>query len=294
LIFSILMCASFAYGLTLHSELPLMLPTVAEGDAPQVMIRFGHLEDGADASGQDNQVLLHLPLDVKLLVRDGCEVIVDASPEIDPLAIRALVLGTGMAFILRQRGFLVLHASCVVREGQAIAFLGGSGWGKSTLASLFHSRGYQLVADDVMAVRINPSPPHAIPSFPEVKLLPDAVAAVGTTTDNLSTLHTLSYKNVQRLNERFATDPVPLKQLYVLRIGEANHIEPLSQAPAFTELIQHSRAIKVQVDRQSTIQHFQQCCALANQVPIAYLYRPPSLEQLPQLVSFIEEHLQGR
>jgi energy-coupling factor transporter ATP-binding protein EcfA2 len=287
------MHVSFAYGLTLHSELPLMLPTVTEADQPQVVIRLGNLDEEEGKSGQDNQVLLHLPLEVKLLIREGREVIVDASSEIDPMAIRALVLGTGMAFILRQRGFLVLHASCVVKDNQAIAFLGSSGWGKSTLASLFHSHGYQLVADDVMAVQFNVSQPHAIPSFPEVKLLPDAAVAVGAATDTLSTLHALSYKNVQRLNERFATVPVSLKQLYVLRIGEANHIEPLARAQAFTELVQHSRAIKVEMARQHTIQHFQQCSALANQLPMAYLCRPPSLEQLPQLIPFIEAHLQG-
>jgi hypothetical protein len=143
-----------------------------------------------------------------------------------------------------------------------------------------------------MAVQLKTTTPYAIPSFPEVKLLPDAVAAVNASPEDLPLLHSLSYKKIQRLEDRFAVHPVPLMQLYVLRIGDTNHIETLPRPQAFTELIQHSRAIKTLTDQQFMIQHFHQCSQLANRVPMGYLQRPRSLEQLPQLVAFIENHLQ--
>ncbi len=296
------MYTSFAYGLRIQSELPLLQP-VLDSEPPDIVVRFDSLHQVAAEPDLSNQILIDLPLNVKLLIRDGCEVIIDAPLETDRAVMRAYVLGTAMAFVLRQRGLMVLHASCVAREDMAdskcgadswcgaIAFLGGSGWGKSTLASAFHQRGYRLITDDVMALCLDTATPQVVPSFPEVKLLPDAMMAVGAQTDAMPLLHSLSHKQIQRLETRFAQMPVPLKHLFVLQGGDFNQIQPLSRTQAFPELIQHSRATKMLYDQNCRVQHFHQCSRLAKEIPMAYLQRPRSLEQLPQLITFIESYL---
>ena len=282
------MHTTIAYGLVVQSD-HLLLPSVPGPQVADVVVRTGVLDQNENLPIQGNQILLQLPLDLKLLIRDGCEVVVDAPPHFDPTVLRGYILGAAMAFILRQRGLLVLHASCVARGDMAIAFLGGSGWGKSTLASAFHQQGYRLITDDVMALRLDPATPMVVPSFPEVKLLPDAMAAVGT--DAMPMLQSLSHKQIQRLEARFTLGPVPLKHLFVLRAGEFNHIQPVPRAQAFSELVQHSRAAKMLHDETCKIQHFHQCSRLAKAIPMAYLERPRSLDQLPQLIDFIESHL---
>jgi hypothetical protein len=282
------MHTTIAYGLVVQSD-HLLLPSVPGPRVADVVVRRGTLDPIQASPIQGNQVLLELPLDLKLRIRDGCEVVVDAPPHFDPTVLRAYILGTAMAFILRQRGLLVLHASCVARGDMAIAFLGSSGWGKSTLASAFHQQGYRLITDDVMALHLDTATPMVVPSFPEVKLLPDAMAAVGT--DAVSMLQSLSHKQIQRLETRFALGPVPLKHLFVLRAGEFNHIQPVPRTQAFSELIQHTRAAKMLHDKTCKIQHFHQCSRLAKAIPMAYLERPRSLDQLPQLIEFIESHL---
>jgi hypothetical protein len=284
------MHTSFAYGLIIQSDLPLLQP-VLETAEPDVVVRLGSLAQAVTEPSLGNSILIGLPLGVKLLIRNGREVVVDAPPATDTAILRAYVLGSAMAFVLRQRGLLVLHASCVAYGDRAIAFLGGSGWGKSTLASAFHQQGYRLITDDVMAIRLDTPIPEVIPSFPEVKLLPDAMAAVATGPDEMPLLQSLSHKQIQRLETRFALGPVPLKHLFVLRAGEFNQIQPLLCSKAFPELIQHSRATKALQDKKIRVQHFHQCSRLATEVPMAYLQRPRSLEQLPQLISFIEAHL---
>ncbi|WP_404787173.1 hypothetical protein [Altericista sp. CCNU0014] len=284
------MHTSFAYGLLIQSELPLAQPVLDAG-TPDIVVRFGSLGQAVTEPERGNRISIDLPLGVKLLIRDGCEVTIDAPAETDRAVLRAYVLGAAMAFVLRQRGALVLHASCVARGDEAaIAFLGGSGWGKSTLASAFHRQGYRLITDDVMAIGLDASSPQVIPSFPEVKLLPDAMAAIGSGSDELQ-LHSLSHKQIQRLESRFDRGPVPLKHLFVLQAGEVNRIHPLPRAKAFPELIQHSRATKILTDPTFRLQHFHQCSCLAKAVPMAYLQRPRSLEQLPQLIDFIESYL---
>lgn len=298
------MYTSFAYGLSICSEMPL-LDCVQSSSEPDVTIRFGSLSDISTEPSQGSEVLARLPAGLKLWIRNGNEVVIDAPSQFDVAAIRAHILGSAMACILKQRGMLVLHASCVAQNNRAVAFLGGSGWGKSTLASLFHQHGYFLLTDDVMAIQVGegegetqdtaltaaqPKLPLVIPSFPEVKLLPDAAAAVGVISDDTPRLQSLSRKGVQQL-ARHAVHPVPLTHLYVLRVGEEHAITPVPGPLAFTELIQHSRATRMMADASFMIQHFHQCSTVIKTVPISYLQRPRSLAQLPILIELIESHL---
>jgi hypothetical protein len=65
-----------------------------------------------------------------------------------------LTSGTMLAFLLSLRGATVLHASAVALGDAALAFVGQSGHGKSTLAALMClDGGADLVTDDVLVVR---------------------------------------------------------------------------------------------------------------------------------------------
>jgi hypothetical protein len=68
-----------------------------------------------------------------------------------------LLTGTVSAFLLALRGNTVLHASAVAVDGTAVAFVGQSGRGKSTLAALLCVAGAKSVTDDVLTV--DPGPP---------------------------------------------------------------------------------------------------------------------------------------
>lgn len=63
-----------------------------------------------------------------------------------------LLAGTMSAFLASLRGTTVLHASAVTVGDTAVAFVGNSGQGKSTMAALMCVEGAALVADDVLAV----------------------------------------------------------------------------------------------------------------------------------------------
>ena len=73
-------------------------------------------------------------------------------PELLPI----LMAGTVSAILLNLRGATLLHASAVARGGDVLAFVGQSGRGKSTLAALMCVAGAELVADDLLAVTVNP------------------------------------------------------------------------------------------------------------------------------------------
>lgn len=75
---------------------------------------------------------------------------------VDLSLLPVLVAGTALALLLTLRGKTVLHASAVQVDQGAVAFIGGSGMGKSTLATLFCSRGALLITDDLL--RLTPGP----------------------------------------------------------------------------------------------------------------------------------------
>jgi len=61
-----------------------------------------------------------------------------------------IVSGTIAAFVLAMKGKCVLHGSAVDIGGRAVAFVGASGQGKSTMAAIFCAAGASLVTDDVL------------------------------------------------------------------------------------------------------------------------------------------------
>lgn len=65
-----------------------------------------------------------------------------------------LLSGTVLALFLTLRRELVLHASAVAIGDQALAFVGHSGRGKSTMAALGISWGARAIADDVLVVDV--------------------------------------------------------------------------------------------------------------------------------------------
>lgn len=64
---------------------------------------------------------------------------------------------------LARQGVLVLHASAVVHEGQAVVFFGESGAGKTTTARRLGREGFRRISDDMIAVDLRGSEPLLVP-----------------------------------------------------------------------------------------------------------------------------------
>jgi HprK-related kinase A len=72
----------------------------------------------------------------------------DAAPL--PLAqgLLAAEMGMNLQMALGWRRHVLLHASCVERDGRALVMTGASGSGKSTLAAMLGERGWRLMGDE--------------------------------------------------------------------------------------------------------------------------------------------------
>jgi hypothetical protein len=293
-----------AYGLTIHSELalPELVPsTVADID---VSIRFGRVDRSTMQVNRLGTYLNVTPQEVAffwegvggMMVRDGKEVIVDPLPGVEERLLRLPILGIIFSVILHHRGFLVLHASAVEVNGGAAVFLGGRGWGKSTLAATLYGRGHRPISDDLVAIDLHSGKmPVVIPGFPQFKLLPDAAAqALGDDPDTLPRLAYGYEKRSRRVLDRFSPQPLPLRGIYQLALGPVPALKPLGVKDATIQLIGNSyiaRGTHQLLKDCGGVRHLQQCATTIAHVPIYRLERPQSLDIVPALADLVEANL---
>jgi hypothetical protein len=279
-----------AYGLGIRSELPLPDLVAVENVFADITIRLRTLDSLERQTSQTITSCIGKAEGVgTFLIRDGKEIIVEPAVGVEDALLHTALLGPGMAVLLRQRSLAVLHASGIVVNNSVVAFLGGSGWGKSTLAEAFYKRGYGVVTDDLMAIRLDGSSPQVIPGYPLIKLLPDAAVFLGCESSATHKVHSQTEKYAYNVSWRFSQGPLPLRRMYVLGVGECNKIESLQSQEAFVELVRNSRAVSLLKDSDSRNGHLHQCACLVTEVPICRLKRRPALADLPEVIRLIEE-----
>lgn len=192
-------------GLRIRSEVALHLPESA-GDRWDVDVRWGmDIHDSAEqppgeivaayeSKGETWYTATATEAGFVLRFRECGEFVIsadlsevsvrrDASGRSELLPI--LLAGTASAFLLALRGETVLHASAVALAGSAMAFVGQSGRGKSTVAALLCLDGAQLVTDDVLTVDSGP-PVTCVGGASELRLRTAAAAILDARPDSPS------------------------------------------------------------------------------------------------------------
>jgi hypothetical protein len=169
------------YGLHIHSDLPLRGLMVSEGrTGVDACIRLGRVnnlpskakprEGCCDATAEE--AYFFWEGEGRFLVRGGREIIVEPAPGVDERVLRSVLLGVALGVLLHQRGLLTLHASAVVINGGAVAFIGRKGEGKSTMAAAFYARDSGVLADDIVAcLRHDAGRPMVLPGTYPTKIL---------------------------------------------------------------------------------------------------------------------------
>ena len=124
--------------------------TIRRGDVPTALA--APESEGVVWQHAGRQTLFRLPRGVRFLIEDGRSIRYAMERGTTPHDVRPFVLSTVWGALAMQRGLLPLHASSVTRGPDLLAFTGGSGIGKSTLAAALGSHGYPLFTDDVLLV----------------------------------------------------------------------------------------------------------------------------------------------
>lgn len=146
--------------------------------------------------------LLRFPSLADFIIDEAiCRISAWPAPETDEDTLRHLLLDQVLPRVLAHQGRLVLHASAVCVDGQALAFAGETGQGKSTLAASLHLSGYPLLTDDGLLIRIEDTCIKAIPSYQGLRLLPQSIEALFKEPSHCTTMASYSEKSRIILSE---------------------------------------------------------------------------------------------
>jgi hypothetical protein len=186
--------------------------------------------------------------------------------------------------ILVHRGRLVLHAGAIEMPDGAIAFIGDSGRGKSTLCAAFAAAGYPVLGDDGLVVRgCEPGGFEALSTYPGLRLLPEPLAFVfGSEAKGTPVAAGALKQRLPATTNGFVhcEKPVPLRAIYQLDDGPRIAIEPMTGPDAFLTLVRSTYHLHLGDARRSAVL-FEQLAALLDTVPLRRLAYPRRLSLLP-------------
>jgi hypothetical protein len=242
----------------------------------------------------DSSYLLRFPALADFeLSADGRSVRCWPTPGTSEHTIQHLYLNQVLPLALGKQGHLVFHASAVEIGGAAVAFMGASGKGKSTLAASFATSGYRFLTDDGLMVEICGSGYQVMPSHPSIRLWQDSEAAL--IAPDTPTAPPLEFTSKSRFlageTIPFCDAPRPLRRVYFLGDGSAPAVtfQRMKPAEALIELVKHSFLLDIE-ERDMLAAHFEELSGLAS-LPIYYrLDYPRRYEDLAAVRQAIVQH----
>jgi hypothetical protein len=232
-----------------------------------------------------------------LIAGDGRRIAVRASAKASREVFHTYLLGQVLSFALLKQGVEPLHATAVIVDGEAVGFLGDTGYGKSSLGAAFLHAGCPLLTDDVLVVKEESHGLRAYPGPPRIKLFPESTALFLRRAARGIPMNPYTSKLIIPLPAPMAaTGSRPLKAIYVLRPPTAKTgcnritIRRLTQRRACLKLIANTFNTLIREPARLT-QQFRLATRLAAVVPVKFLSYPRGLSRLPAVVEAVRSDL---
>lgn len=303
------------YGLDIDSDIDLFVRRPAVRDTPDLRVvegpvvrSTGVVPDGeltaqwTTSSGLTASFVRRDDGSQLLRFESTCDVVVDPSAsrvtvhmhESTPEEMGGvLVGGTVLSWVLMVRGALLLHASAVDVGGRAVGFVGSSGMGKTTLATLLCRGGGLLLTDDVLRLTPDGHGAHLCSLGATELRLRDAAAALADEFGEDGTRRSTADAR-QALSVPVAVhEDVPLAALVIPRPNRETPDLTLTRVPpsaAALALLGFPRILGIR-DTALLSAQFVQTAELAERVPVLVADVPWGPPFAPDLASRLLEEL---
>lgn len=216
------------------------------------------------------------------------------APDVSDEAILHLYLNQIVPLVMGCDGDPVLHASAVVIDGRAIAFLGPTRRGKSTLAAAFANAGYPFLTDDGLILDRDGEGYWVRPRAPFMRLCSDSEAAILQSAEVRPGSDHCKSRILAGGEFPFHDEPAPLAAIYLLpepQQRDRTEILPLSRPAALSELLKHSFILDVE-DRQRMKDLFHRLAGVVERIDCFALDYPRRYPELPSVLASIIRHAQ--
>lgn len=211
------------------------------------------------------------------------------------------LVGTVLTLWLELHDIPVMHASAVVLEVGAIAFLANNSVGKSSLAASLLRCGYPLLTDDNLPITCSNEICFGKPGYSQLRLWPDQAEHFLGYFQNLELVHPAVSKRIVPVGSKkfgvFCDVPQPLRCFYVLSRGDQEEkgrdieIKPLSPRDALIELIRYSFSNRILTAMGLQPKRLKILMKIARHVPMRQLSYPHGLKYLPLVCQKIQEDI---
>ncbi len=194
----------------------------------------------------------------------------------DEATVDHLYINQLVPLALSRQGRPAFHASVVTVPGGAVAFLGNSGMGKSTLAASFALEGAAFLTDDALLID-ECAGIRAMPSHASLRLWKDSIDAL--IPEGAPEAQAISYSSKSRLLAGnalcYRNEPVALLAAFELQWQELDDIsiQPLEGAERTMAWIENSFLLDIE-DQDLLARHFDWTYRIADRVPTFRLDYP--------------------
>jgi len=290
------------YGLRVESDFPL--PGALESSTPgpaDVLVRraqnarpvASHVTNVFELTREDDGYVFNFPDGVQVVINRDATTIDVSWPEAFATEYAATYLmNVVMAFVMRVRGHETLHASAALIGGAAVAFIGTSGAGKSTIVAALALRGFNVISEDVVAIIDRGVKFGVVSAHTHVRLWPDVTAFLFGSADALPLIANEEWKRRFDVREHFAQGVFELARIYSIddRGASAPRVEALDGKDALLELIAASYK-SAAPDLTMSPEEFERLGRIARHVPARLVVPNAELATLPAMIDAIVEDL---
>lgn len=301
------------YGLRFSSDLPLACPQDTQSGRADVELvtASGSLVPAAVRPNRDDW-FHHVPvkngstylqwprLGEFLISPDGRLISCRALNGVSGETFQTYLLTQALSCALVKQGIEPLHATAVVVNGEAIAFLGNCGYGKSSLGAAFLRAGHPLLTDDLLVISQTDPPTSPLVAHPgpaRIKLFPEIAERLLDARRTGLQMNPDTNKLILPLSEsEHCAVAVPLKTIYVLRppaAGRSNQpvsVRTLPSRRVCIELIANTFNLII-TDPARLRRQFEWAARVAAVVPVKSLSYPRNLAQVNRVVTAVREDL---
>jgi len=227
------------------------------------------------------------------ILADGCAVRAWPVPGISEDTMQHLYLNQVLPLALSKQGRIVFHASAVDTGNGAIAFLGESGRGKSTLAASFAAGGQRFLTDDALLLDPTEGGYLVLPSHPSIRLWNDSQEALLAADAELAppVQYTPKARILSGDSLPFCDSERRLRRVYFLGDGSAEGltIQRMRPSEAMIGLVRNSFLLDIEAQEMLSA-HFDVLAEMVELPIYFHLDYPRAFAALPDIRQGILEH----